>query len=221
MSDYVDLSHTIEEDISVFKTLPAPRIYPYFTHEESRASYNDKSMFEITRMEFQTSCGTYMDSPYHRYPEMEDISQISLEQTILEGIVVDVSDKGKKEHIGVEDLEGTPSDELENRAILFYTSWDRWWKKEEYHEHPYLSREAAEFLLENKIKLAGIDTINIDDPDDVYRPVHTLLLKNNILIVENLCNLEKIVDRDFTFFACPLKVKGAAAFPVRAFARLD
>ncbi|MFO7967347.1 MAG: cyclase family protein [Archaeoglobaceae archaeon] len=218
MKCYVDLSHTIEEDISVFKSLPAPRIYPYFTHEESRASYNDKSMFEITRIEFQTSCGTYMDSPYHRYPEGRDISQISLEQTILEAIVVDVSEKEKRESIEVEDV---PHNELENKAVLFYTGWDRFWKKEEYHEHPYLSREAAEFLLEKEVRLAGIDTINIDDPQDVYRPVHTLLLKHNVLIVENLCNLKKIVGRKFTFFACPLKVKGAAAFPVRAFASLD
>ncbi len=218
MSSYIDLSYTIEEDISVFKSLPAPRIYPYFTHEESRASYNDKSMFEITKMEFQTSCGTYMDSPYHRYPEGKDISQIGLEQTILEGVVVNVSGKERREPIGVEDIS---HGELENKALLFYTGWDCLWKKEEYYEHPYLSREAAEFLLENKIKLAGIDTINIDNPQDVYRPVHTLLLKNDILIVENLCNLGKIVDKKFTFFACPLKVKGSAAFPIRAFARLD
>lgn len=74
-------------------------------------------------------------------------------------------------------------------------------------------------MLEKKVKLAGIDTINIDNPQDAYRPVHTLLLKNNILIVENLCNLGKLIDDEFKFFACPLKVKGAAAFPVRAFAR--
>ncbi|MFP3908613.1 MAG: cyclase family protein [Archaeoglobaceae archaeon] len=218
MSGYVDLSHTIEEDISVFKTLPAPRIYPYFTHEESRASYNDKSMFEVTTMEFQTSCGTYMDSPYHRYPEGKDISRIGLEQTILEGVVVDVSDKGRKEPIVVGDI---PHNRLDDRAVLFYTGWDRWWKKEEYHQHPYLSREAAEFLLEKGVKLVGIDTINIDNPQDDYRPVHTLLLKNDILIVENLCNLAKLIGRKFTFFACPLKVKKAAAFPVRAFATVD
>ncbi len=218
MSNYVDLSHTIEEDISVFKALPAPRIYPYFTHEESRASYNDKSMFEITTMEFQTSCGTYMDSPYHRYPDGKDISQITLQQTILEGVVVDASKKGKNEPVMVEDI---PHKRLEDMAVLFYTGWDRWWKKEEYHQHPYLSREAAKFLLESGVKLVGIDTINIDDPQDDHRPVHTLLLKNDILIVENLCNLDKIAGKNFTFFACPLKVKGAAAFPVRAFARVD
>lgn len=126
----MDLSHTIEEDISVFKNLPTPRIYPYFTHDESRAFYNDKSMFEITTMEFQTSCGTYMDSPYHRYPDGKDISQINLDQTILEGVVVDVSGKGKKEPITVEDIvEGIPRSGLENKAILFYTGWDRLWKK--------------------------------------------------------------------------------------------
>jgi len=218
MERYIDLSHTLDEDVSVFKNLHPPKIYPLFAHEESRKFYDYSAEFEVTVMEFQTSCGTYIDSPYHRYKGMDDISKISLEQTILKGVVVDVSDKGKSEVIGVDDF---PEKEIENKAVLIYTGWDRFWKKPEYHKHPFLSKEAAELFVEKKVRLAGIDTINIDNPADKTRPAHSILLKNNILIVENLCNLGKLRGKSFTFYACPVKVAKAAAFPVRAFAIID
>ena len=217
MEKYVDLSHTIEEDMSVFKSLPGPKISTIFTHEESKKFYK-KCAFEVTKVEFQTSLGTYLDSPYHRYPNMEDISHIKLNQTILNGILVNVSYKGKSEPILVKDI---PHADFKNKAALFYTGWDRYWKKDKYHDSPYLSKEAVIYLIEKGIKLVGIDAINIDNMEDEERPAHTLFLKNHILIVENLCNLRELIGKEFTFYACPLKVKKAAAFPVRAFARIE
>ena len=75
-------------------------------------------------------------------------------------------------------------------------------------------------MIEKKVKLVGIDTLVIDNPEDKERPVHNLLLRNNILIVENLTNQNKIINKNFTFFAVPPKVKKTTAFPVRAFALL-
>ena len=86
---------------------------------------------------------------------------------------------------------------------------------------PFLSRTAVGVLLRKKPRLVGIDTLVIDDPTDPTRPAHANFLKQKILIVENLTNLESLIDhQEFTFIAVPPKVKGAAAFPVRAFAML-
>lgn len=216
--EFVDVSHTIDESISTFGTLPAPKISPFLTHEGSKKNYENKASFTITHMDFQTTCGTYIDSPYHRYPDMYDISEIKLESTILPGKVIDVSYKLENEPILVEDIQDS---DYNGKAVLFHTGWDKYWKKEEYHEYPFLSKEGAEYLIEKGVLLAGIDTVNIDTYKDVERPAHTLLLRKGILIVENLCNLNLLLGKDFTFFSCPLKVKGAAAFPVRAFAILD
>ena len=72
------------------------------------------------------------------------------------------------------------------------------------------------------MKLVGIDSLNIDSTKTGERPVHSLLLKHDVLIVEHLCNLSKIPkDKSFLFHAIPPKIKGVSSFPVRAFAELN
>ncbi len=65
--------------------------------------------------------------------------------------------------------------------------------------------------------LVGIDSLNIDDTADLHRPVHSILLGSEIPVVEHLTNLSQLPDRDFRFFAVPVKVKDFGTFPVRAF----
>ena len=70
------------------------------------------------------------------------------------------------------------------------------------------------------VRLVGIDSMNIDDTRGNSRPVHSTLLRADILIAEHLCNLGNVPDASFTFTALPPKFKGVGTFPVRAFARL-
>jgi len=216
----VDLSHEIEEDIPVFKGIEPPKIYPSLTHEESRVRYGGLAEFELTKIEMITSIGTYLDSPYHRFKEMKNISDIKLEEVILEGFAFDVSVSVRKSFgIAPELLGCSGNPNLEGKAILIHTGWGRFWKKKEYFKHPFITKELAEYFVRQKVKLVGIDTINVDSPEDLSRPAHTILLKNNILIVENLTNVDKLVNKKFRFYAVPIKIK-AAAFPVRAFAEI-
>jgi kynurenine formamidase len=67
----------------------------------------------------------------------------------------------------------------------------------------------------------GIDSLNIDDTRGGERPVHTTLLRAEVLVVEHLCNLESVPEQGFSFSAIPPKFKGVGTFPVRAFARLS
>jgi len=92
------------------------------------------------------------------------------------------------------------------------------WGQDLYLHPPYVSRALAERLRELRPVLVGIDTLVIDSSADPTRPAHTLLLRSGTLIVENLCRLDALIGREFTFVAVPAKVAGAAAFPVRAFA---
>jgi len=211
----IDLSHVIEEDMSLFPSLPRPRIGAYLTHAESLPHYEGKACFEVTHIDMVTSLGTYLDAPYHRHPGRATIDQLALEQCVLSGVVVDVRGKGPWEPIRAADV---PRSGLRGRAVLFCTGWDRHWGQPAYHQHPFLSAEAVEFLLERAPSLVGIDVLNVDDPQDKSRPAHTQLLGHDILIVENLCGLEQLIGQSFLFVAAPVKVRGAAAFPVRAFA---
>ena len=89
------------------------------------------------------------------------------------------------------------------------------------HDHPFLTREAATYLRDQGACLVGIDSHNIDDTRSRNsRPVHTILLRNDVLIVEHLTSLEQLPDDKFLFSAIPPKVRGMGTFPVRAFVQL-
>lgn len=68
------------------------------------------------------------------------------------------------------------------------------------------------------MRLAGIDSLNIDDIEDLSRPAHSILLGAGIPIAEHLCNLGSLPASGFRFFAVPVRVKQFGTFPVRAFA---
>ncbi|HET8846595.1 MAG TPA: cyclase family protein, partial [Ktedonobacteraceae bacterium] len=111
--------------------------------------------------------------------------------------------------------------ELRGRAVLVHSGWDQYWSTEQYFEHhPYLTEEAARYLIACGVKLVGIDSVNIDDTEGKTRPVHTLLLQEEILIVEHLRGLEQLPDEGFIFSALPPKWKGVGTFPVRALAKI-
>jgi len=213
----LDLSHTIEENMTTLRSFPKPKIEPFFDGEQSMAFYRGVT-FEVTRVDMVTSLGTYIDSPFHRWPEGRDIAQLRLEEVILPGVIVDASQRGDGKAISPEML---PDMDFVGKAILFYTGWDRYWRREEYYRHPFLSKDVAELLRQRKPGLVGIDALNVDNAADHRRPAHTLLLKDDILIVENLTGLGQLLEREFTFFAIPVKVRGAASFPVRAFTFME
>ena len=114
------------------------------------------------------------------------------------------------------------SGDVEGKAVLIYTGWDRHWRTDTYFEnHPFLTRDAVEYLKTSGAALVGIDSLNIDDTADGTRPAHSILLKANIPIVEHMCNLGALPESGFKFFAVPAPVKGMGSFPVRAFAIVD
>ncbi len=226
MVEFIDLSHVFENNMPGFKlknengsfTQFTAKINPFLTHEQTKPKYQGKCSFEITEMTFQTSIGTYLDSPYHRYPNGRDISEIKIEEVILPGIIIDVRNKEAFKPVNVNII--SKGLDLSGKAVLFNFGWDRFWGTEEYHLYPYISKEIIELLIDSHVKLVGVDTINIDNSKDLTRPAHSLFLKNEIFIVENLRNLEVLYNKNFRFFAVPLKAKRVAAMPIRAFAEI-
>ena len=216
----IDLSHTVEDGLITYKGLPAPVICDYWSREESRAHYAEGTEFHIGKIEMVANTGTYLDSPFHRFADGADLSQLNLEQMVnLEGVLVRLPDN----HGRVIDESCFAGLDVRGKAVLVHTGWARHWKTDQYFEgHSYLTKGAAEFLRDGGATLVGIDSLNIDDTQDGYRPVHTALLRANILIVEHLRGLEQIpADRHFRFFAAAVKVKQFGTFPVRAFAIVD
>ena len=217
-SEYIDLSHIIYDGLVTYKGLPAPIICDYLSREDSRGRYAPGTEFQIGKIEMVTNTGTYVDCPFHRYEDGKDLSEMPLESFVgVEGIVIR-ADHRKGLAISVEAFRNK---ELRGRAVLVHTGWDEYWATDKYYEnHPFLTEDAAIYLQQCGVKLVGIDSMNIDDTRGNARPVHSTLLRNEILIVEHLCNLGSVSDEGFTFTAVPPKFKGAGTFPVRAFAKL-
>ncbi len=217
-SSFVDLSHTIADGLITYKGLPAPIICDFLSREQSRQVYAPGTEFQIGKIEMVTNTGTYLDCPFHRYADGKDTSQVELEHLVnIPGIVIRVEDANRR----AIDKTYFMGKELKGRAVLVHTGWDRHWNTDEYFVgHPYLTEDAAEYLETAGVKLVGIDSLNIDNTDEKNRPVHSILLGKEILIVEHLCNLQSLPDTGFTFTAAPPKFQGVGTFPVRAFAQI-
>jgi arylformamidase len=214
----IDLSHEVEHGMITYKGLPAPLICDFLSREDSRAHYSQGTEFQIGKIEMIANTGTYVDSPFHRFENGIDLSELPLESLAdLEGIIVHVQEYGRAIPAKAFD-----SVELSGRAVLIHTGWSRHWRTDQYFEgHPFLTRQAAQFLTDAGAAFVGIDTYNIDDTTDGTRPAHTILLGNRIPICEHMCGLEKLPDRGFRFHAAPVKVKAFGTFPVRAYAVLE
>ena len=116
MSRFVDLSHIIENGMVTYEGLPAPVISDHLTREESRKHYGPGTEFHIGKIEMVANTGTYLDSPFHRYADGRDLSELPLESLAgLEGMVIRAPQVGEQV-IGPEVL---ASRSVRGRAILF------------------------------------------------------------------------------------------------------
>lgn len=213
----IDLSHPIEAGMTTYPGLPGPEITDHMTREESRTHYAPGTEFQIGRITMVGNTGTYVDSPFHRFGDGTDLAGLPLDRLAdLPALCLTVRERAVTRTVlerlaGGRDLAGT--------AVLIHTGWDRHWRTERYHSgHPYLSADAADWLVDRDVALVGIDSVNIDATDGPARPVHTALLAAGIPIVEHLANLGSLPVTGARFHAVPAPVVGFASFPVRAYA---
>jgi kynurenine formamidase len=201
-----------------YEGLPGPKIRDYLSREDTRQHYAEGTTFQIGKIEMVANTGTYIDAPFHRYQEGKDLSQLDFASVAnLDGLVFHAPPNSRK--ITPDVFSGR---DVKGKAVLIHTGWNRHWGTEPYFkDHPYLTRESAEYLKLRSSALVGIDSLNIDDNMDETRPAHTILLGGGIPIVEHLRNLDALPANGFKFFAVPAPVKGMGSFPVRAFAIIE
>jgi arylformamidase len=215
----IDLSHTVEDGMITYRGLPAPIVCDFLSREASREHYAPGTEFQIGQITMCANTGTYVDSPYHRYADGDDLSALPLERLAeLDAVTVNVAGSASRAidrtHLAAYDVGG--------KALLLHTGWDRHWRTDAYFEgHPFLTERAAAHLAGEGALLVGIDSLNIDDTSAGDRPVHSTLLAAGIPICEHLTGLAALPAQGFRFSAVPVKVKRMGTFPVRAYATLD
>jgi kynurenine formamidase len=140
----VDLSHTIQDGLITYKGLPAPIITEFLSREDSREHYALGTEFHIGKIELVANTGTYVDSPFHRFAQGMDLSELPLSSLAdLPGIVVTALEYGKC--ISADAFQGLG---LSGKAVLVHSGWARHWGSQQYFSgHPFLDSQAATYLL--------------------------------------------------------------------------
>ena len=119
----IDLSHTVVHGMITYKGLPAPVICDYLSRVDSRSHYAEGTEFNIGKVEMVANTGTYVDSPFHRFEDGLDLSELPLESLVdLEGVVIRVQKQGQA--ISAKALKGV---DLAGKAVLVHTDWARHW----------------------------------------------------------------------------------------------
>src|SRR6266540_4536879 len=115
----IDLSHEVEHGMVTYKGIPATIICDYLSREESRNHYADGTEFNIGKIEMVANTGTYVDSPFHRFADGIDLSELPLESLAdLDGIVVHAQDYGRA--IPAQAFRGVA---VTGKAVLIHTDW--------------------------------------------------------------------------------------------------
>ena len=206
----LDLTREISTDTKVFPGSPLPKFITWNKMEIH--NYHSEVVF------MSTHTGTHMDAPSHFVTGVSSIDQIPVNRFISRAILVKIS-KTSDELITADEIEASKIKILEGNSVVFSTSWENEVDNDYYFNHsPGLSEDAAEYLIDKRVNAVCIDSPSIDRGSDINFPVHKLLLSKDILIVENLCNLSKIDNQNFTLIMMPLKLSGASGSPIRAIA---
>ena len=212
----IDLTLTISEKIPTFPGSPKPHFIEWETIPKD--GYNLELLF------LSTHTGTHIDAPFHFVKNGKKIHEIAPERLVNEAVLIRIG-KNSNRSISKTDIQNfeQKNGKIENGStVIFHTGWQKNLNKEFYFtENPGLSVSAAKYLVSKKINMVGIDSPSIDLGTDSKFSVHHVLAKNNILIVENLANLNKIKSNNFHLITSPLKLKNATGSPIRAFGFVD
>lgn len=206
----IDLTHYISEDMPVYPGTDTPKLKTANTYE--------KDGFKETLMVMYTHTGTHMDPPAHIYEGKTTLDEFPIEQFIGKALVIDCSDLKEGDKIQMRHI----NKELAEKAdfLLFYTGWDKYWGTDKYFgNYPYMNEEVVDYIIKQDLKGVGLDTIGIDPISDDKLTIHKkIFTSNEMVVIENLMNLDKLGKSLFTFIALPLKHVDADGSPIRAIA---
>lgn len=211
----IDLTHIISEDMPVYPGTEPPKLQVANTLEVDG--------FKETLMTMFSHTGTHMDPPAHIYADGKTLDAMDISCFVGKAAVVDATDLTEDNcliDMSYINRNRRVIDEAE--FVLFNTGWNKKWGTEGYFgKFPVADREVVDYLVSSKKKGFGVDVISIEPIADEDLPMHHVILKNDMVIIENLMNLELLGDNIFTFCALPLRYKDADGSPIRAIALLD
>lgn len=211
-----DLSQTYANGMPHAQTIPAP------CFEQVKSVERDG--YSVTQLSVATHIGTHIDAPSHLIEGGQTVEDVPLNTLVGPAFAVSV-DRGPGEEITAEDLEDAVAESSAGDALLIRTGWGEKFGDEDYGDHPYLSEDAARWIVDRDFRLVGVDVTTPDMPGhlrtaDFDFQVHRVLLGSGVLIVEHLY-LEEVVGERFELVIGSLKVEAGDGAPARVLALLE
>lgn len=211
----VDLSQVLTSGSFHSLRFPPPRVQQISTLSEHGCN--------VTLASFAVHSGTHVDAPSHFFDGGSAIDAIDPGRLYGQARAVRVA-RGPRELISVDDLRAGLPDLEPDTIVCVNTNWDEYFDDHErYRQYPYLSEDAAQWLLDRRIKMLAVDAPSPDMPEGGRPagfdwPVHRILLGNGILVAEHLRGLGPLVGQRFRLYALPVLLGGADGAPARIFA---
>lgn len=214
----VDLSHPIHEGMLTFPGLNHPRteITQLARHRvEGRAT---------RRLVLGTHTGTHLDAPLHFIEDGGTVDELALDVLCGPAVLADLTATAPASEVSLEALQAALGGRLRQPRVLLHLGWaPRFGAMDFYTESPWLARDACAWLVDQGVRLLGMDTPSPDDPRLGYgseedSPNHLTLLGAGVVLVEYMNNLDRLSSDEVWLAALPLPVRGADGAPGRVIA---
>lgn len=206
---YIDLSHKMTDEMDVYPDDPE------FKLKEITKNEDDYSLFKISG---GLHTGTHIDAPYHYISNGKMVSDLDINDLVGKASIIKIKNDVNiiNKCIKIDDFEMIKPFE---KIVILNTGWYKYWGEDTYfNENPYISEELAKLLIENEISGVAIDTCSVDKMGQNH--IHKMFLKNDIWIVENLTNMDKLIENKYYTYFIPLNIAGEASY-IRAFIDIE
>lgn len=213
----VDLTYPIHEGMTTFPSHWHPVV------EVSILGRHGIENRETRKVVLGTHTGTHLDAPRHFIPGGETADMLSLDTLIGPAFVLDFSNSHPLQELDMKDFKRQLGSRRPERLIMRFDWSDHWGKMKFYTDHPFISQDAAQWLVDRGVRLLAMDTPQPDNPahgsgNEPDSPNHKILLGKGVILVEYLCNLKELRQLDIELIVLPLKILDGDGSPVRCVA---
>ena len=221
----IDLTMELADGVQTHPAHPRCVVIEFASHAATAPRFRPPCQGFASRiLMFSDHIGTHVDSPFHFIPAGGTIESVPLERLVGPAVCLDVSAKAPEAPVTPAMLEAaaaTAGVQVGAGDILLVRAWPGRHTDDGFLQCAGLNREAADWVVARGVKALGCDLASPDDPKDLSRPVHMVLLGQGIPIMEHVAHLDALPRTRFQFVGVPLRIRGATGSPIRAIAIIE
>src|SRR5215208_4901480 len=170
----------------------------------------DGGSSNVSRIVMGTHTGTHVDAPRHFFDDGPGVDALQLDLLLGRARVVEITRRGG---IGADELAAAGL--REDIRVLLKTSNSALWNGEGFHQdYTHLTELGARYLVDQGVKVIGIDYLSVEQFKKAGAPAHRALLSQGVVIIEGL-NLADVEPGMYEMYCLPLRVSGGDGAPAR------